>query len=299
MRFFNIVTCALILLVPNFLIGCGTAADTGGDPAGLIIPDGIDPKNPRLERTTYAPDFAGVKLIRVDIPRGRVAISQSADGSSSLKVLETILPDGLSIEQMARQLTESFVTAERSFVDPTRLDIKVTLSPDIASNDISFDIRLITPVSVNVEIFAENAPVEIVSLIGNVEIQTGNGEIILDRITGHVVAGTTNQFIDARDIRGNLRVGTSNAEIVLQLVPEDGWTIAANTLNAPIRLTIGSAAKAALELTAVGGSISADLAGFVTTDVATGNGFLRAMLNGGGGRIEATTTNAPIVFVGM
>ena len=287
-------------LAAAILVGCGTEPtsylDTG---ANLNIPDGIDPGNPKIERTTYSIDFAGLRIIRVDIPTGRVSISQSLDGSSLLRVTETIISDGASRETMAKQLGESSVKAQRSFVDSSRLDLKADLSADLSGSEIAFDIRLVIPFGVNVEIFAENAPVEIIDLVGNVEIQTGNGAVTLDNIVGSVVARTSNRPIQARSISGNVQLTTTEAAVSVRLEPAPGSAVTISTSNAAIQLGISRLTNAAFDLNSTGGVISADLTGFTVADVTTGAGFLRGLLNGGGGRIEARTSNAAIEFVGF
>ncbi|GMU33388.1 MAG: hypothetical protein HS101_00750 [Planctomycetia bacterium] len=281
-------------------VGCDTSATSYLDAgANLNIPDGIDPTNPKIERTTISVDFTDVRIVRVDIPTGRVSISQSLDGSSSLRVTETIIPDGISREAMEKQLSESVVKAQRSFVDNTRLDIKASYSPSLASTDIAFDIRLVLPAGANIEVFAENAPVEIIDLVGNVEIQTANGAVTLDNIVGSLVARTSNRPIQARSISGNVQLTTSEAAVSVRLEPSITGAISVTTTNAPIQMAIGRKTTAALDLTSTGGVISADLTGFLVSDITTGAGFLRGVLNGGGGRIEARTTTAAIEFVGF
>lgn len=280
-------------------VGCDIGFQDAGDPANLAIPDGIDPKNPKVERTTYSVDFSGVRLIRLEIPTGRIAISQSADGSSSLKVTETILANGHSDETLARFLNASFISAQRSFVDASRLDIKAHVVGELPTKDISFDIRLIIPISAGIEVFAVNAPVEIISLAGNVEIQTGGGEVYLDRVFGSVVARTSRHAIEIRDVTGDVQVTTEDAPITLQLTPLPGIAVTATTTNAPIHMTMARSTATTLDLAAEGGAVSADLTGFTLSDIAFGPNFLRAVLNGGGGRIEARTTGATISFIGM
>lgn len=295
-KLITVLSCAAAAI----LCGCGTESASYLDAgANLNIPDGIDPNNPKVERTTFSVDFAGLRIVRVDIPTGRISISESLDGSSLLRVTETIIPDGGSPESMKQQLNESTVKVQRSFVDSSRLDIKASVSPTLSTNDIAFDIRLIIPAGANIEIFAENAPVEIIDLVGNVEIQTGNGAITLDNIVGSVVARTSNRSIQARSISGNVQLTTTEAAISVRLEPSIGSAIALTTTNSPIQLGIARATAAALDLTSSGGVIAADLTGFTVSDITTGAGFLRGVLNGGGGRIEARTSSAAVEFVGF
>ena len=47
----------------------------GANSAQSPAPDGIDPRNPNVERTSSRIDFSGVRMIRVELPTGRVSVS--------------------------------------------------------------------------------------------------------------------------------------------------------------------------------------------------------------------------------
>ncbi len=270
------------------------------EPADQNAPDGIDPQKPNTERSTASVDFSGVRTIRIEIPVGRVSVSQStSDGAASLKITEVIIKEGLSHDELETLLTESAITAERSFVDDARLDIEATVAEGLADSEIVFDVRLVVPAGANIEVLLANGPVEVSDLTGNVEIRTANGEVKIEQIDGNVVAYTTNRDVDVADVTGNVQVETSKGDITLRLVPGEDGVVKATTSGGLIRITVGQATMASMSLSAPDGIVTANLAGFEVSNLSTGSGFLSGTLNGGGGAIEATAESGEIEFVGM
>jgi hypothetical protein len=290
-----------VVVLTVMALGCDTSLQVGLDnPAGSSAPDGIDPQSPNVERSTKLLDFEGVHTIRVEIPTGRVSLTQTeSDGEASLKVTEVIMLKGLSNAALEEKLTGSVVTAERSFVDQARLDIEATLAEGLADADIAFDIRLAIPSGANAEILLGNGPVEVTSLTGNVEIHTAGGAITVAKVDGNLVAFTTGEDITVTDVTGNQQVETSEADITVRAAPSPTGVLSAKTTNGRIGLTIARSTATALSLSAPGGSVTTSLAGFSVSDLSTGNGLLTGVLNGGGGRIEAVAAKGEIEFVGM
>ena len=271
-----------------------------GGTANFPAPDGIDPRNPSTERSTMRIDFTGVKTIRIELPTGRVNVTQSDSGADAvLKVTELVLLKGLSNEVLGNLLTGSGVTAERSFVDDSRLDVEATIAEGLADADIVFDVGLVVPSGVNIEIFLGNGPVEVADLTGNIQIRTANGPVTIERVNGNVIAETSQRPIDAVDVTGNMMARTAGADITLRLSPPVNGRVSAETSEANIRLSIAQTTAATLSLNATDGIISTNLAGFSVTNITTGSGFLSGVLNGGGGQIDATAPNGEITFVGM
>lgn len=273
---------------------------TPEDPANQNAPDGIDPNKPNTERSTANVDFSDVRTIRIEIPVGRVSVSQStSDSTASLKVTEVIIKEGLSHDELETLLAGSAITAERSFVDDARLDIEATVAEGLADTEIVFDVRLVVPAGANIEVLLANGPVEITDLTGNVEIRTANGDIKIEQIDGNVVAYTSNRDISVTDVTGNVQVETSMGDVTLRLSPADDGVLKAATSEGLIRLTLAQTTKASIELSAPGGIVTASLSGFDVSDLSISAGFLSGTLNGGGGAIEATADAGEIEFVGM
>jgi hypothetical protein len=302
----NIRATGMAVLCAAMWIGLACDVSTqsdllnGANSAPSPAPDGIDPQNPNVERTSSQVDFSGVRMIRVELPTGRVSVSQAeGDADASLRVTEIITAKGLSNDALNEFLTNSRVTAERSFVDESRLDLEATVAPGLTDTDIAFDIRLVVPSGVNLEIVLANGPVEVIDVVGNVEIHTANAPISVNRVQGGVIAETSERPIDILDVTGNVRAKTTAANITLRLAPPANGRVVAETTAGEISMSIAQATAAALSLSAPDGAVTANLSGFTVTNVATANGSLTGILNGGGGRIEARAPDGQITFTGM
>lgn len=296
-----LISLAFVILVFSVGAGCDSMSDPAALAAGdnLSAPDGIDPRNPHIERTTRSVDFTNIETIRLELPVGRVSVTQSDGATATLRVAEIITREGLSDEQLTELLNQTRVVAERAFVDDSRLDVEATLAPELADEDILFDVRLVVPAGANVEVFVDNGPVEVANLTGNVEIRTDNGAVDISNVIGDVTARTTGRAISVMDVLGDVSADTTEADINLRLTPTKGGRISAGTTTGEIRLMVPKTMAARVMLIAEQGTVTANLNGFAVTDISTSAGFLEGTLNGGGGAIELKSLAGEIVFLGM
>lgn len=296
LRFSAVLSLALLLTACD----TNTQNDLLGNGVEIPAADGIDPRNPNIERATSALDLTDIRTIRIELPTARVNLSQSGDGTNgSIQITKIITKEGLPNDVLADLLSRSEISADRSFVDETRLDVEATVPKDLADTDLVFDIRLVVPVGANVEVVLGNGPVEINDMTGNIEVRTANGAITLAGIIGNVIAETTNRGISVTDTAGNVKAVTTDADISLRLSPASDGAVSAETTTGAIRITLAKTTAASLDLISPAGSVSANLGGFSVTDVTTGNGYLKGVLNGGGGTVEAQSDSGEITFVGM
>jgi hypothetical protein len=283
--------------------GCDGGASTPLLPsASLLLPDGIDPATPTEERVTITLDASLIDSIRVEARTARVSISQqeSIFGSSvTIKVAKAITKAGLSRETLEALLKQTQVVVKPSFVNQTRLDVRMVPADGLTPTDIVFDILVILSGPLNAEVILGNGPVDVQGLQGNLEIRTATGAIFVDQVKGSLIAKTSEAAIEAREVLGSVQAETSGGEITLRLAPPPLASISAVTSDAPIRLSLPTSFAATLELQTEGGAVSADLAGFALSNVVFSGGRLTAVLNGGGGRVEARTRNADIDIGGL
>ena len=293
------VVAGLLLVL---VYGCG--AEPAGSlaeaevAAEQVVPDGIDPRHPNVERSTTSIDFSGINTIRVELGQAEVRISQVEGNEAILKVIELISDTTLSADDYRRLLDATSVTAQRSFVDESRLDIKAQLPAEINRNGVLFQIQLSVPQGAHMEVLLDGGPVDISSIRGNVEVDTRDGEVRLDQIVGNAIVRTSHYDVYASDISGNLDAQTSDADIELRLNPPAGARISAETSDGTARIVVGNGTSAALNLSAKNGFISTNLNGFSVSDVVSGVGEFSATLNDGSGRIDASVTDGNIEFSG-
>src|SRR5690606_37656430 len=135
--------------------------------------------------------FTDVRLVRLELPVGRVSITQSAGTAATLRVAEIITREGLPVERLTELLNQTHVAAGRAFVDQSRLDVTATLAPELNETEILFDVRLVLPAAANIEVIVNSGPVEVSELTGNLEIRTDNGAVDIINVAGDVTASTT------------------------------------------------------------------------------------------------------------
>jgi hypothetical protein len=126
-----------------------------------------------------------------------------------------------------------------------------------------------------------------------VRARTANGSLMVEGLSGRLVASTVNGTVTARELRGGVEARAVNGrlEIALQSVGED--PIDLRTTNGAVRLTLPQSAKANVSATCVNGSIDAsglplDLMGDQSKR------RVRGRMNGGGTPIELNTVNGKI-----
>lgn len=132
----------------------------------------------------------------------------------------------------------------------------------------------------------------------DVEVDTVNGKVLVRGVEGHVEADTTNGGIEMEDIRGSVDAGTTNGGIRVRLAEvEAGRAMSFSTTNGGIHVTVPRSARVTLDASTTNGGI--DLDGLPAADVRThGRRHLKAEINGGGPRIELSTTNGGIKISG-
>jgi DUF4097 and DUF4098 domain-containing protein YvlB len=140
---------------------------------------------------------------------------------------------------------------------------------------VEYDVTV--PRSMSLELETTNGPIEVNGVSGTLKAETTNGQVVLARCAGNVDASTTNGSVKAelltvaRD-RMN-RLSTTNGRIVLKVPPSLAAEIDASTTN---------------------GSIESELP--VTTH-SIGHHSLRGTINGGGASLRLRTTNGSIAIL--
>ena len=281
---------------------CDTASMVSALPseAAFEAPDGIDPRSPNVERTTRLIDFDNIRTVRLELPVGRVSVTQApGDARATMQVTEIITREGLPVEALTDLLNKTGLTAERAFVDQQRLDIDARIASELDETEVLFDVRLTIPVNANIEVLVNNGPVGVSDLTGNVEVRTDNGEVDITSVNGNIIAQTSSRSITIADVTGDVLAETTDADIDLQLTPGANGRISAETTTGAIFLMVPKTTSASVMLISDEGSVAADLNGFDVTNISTRAGFLQGNLNGGGGAIEARSVAGEISFLGM
>jgi DUF4097 and DUF4098 domain-containing protein YvlB len=125
-----------------------------------------------------------------------------------------------------------------------------------------------------------------------VDLQTTNGAVEVDGVTGDSELKTTNGAISGTAMSGRVTAHTTNGSVHMALVSLVG-PVELGTTNGSVSLTLPPQAKADLSATTVNGRI--DLSGVQLTSTGSeSRRHVEGMLNGGGTPIRLTTTNGSI-----
>jgi hypothetical protein len=129
-----------------------------------------------------------------------------------------------------------------------------------------------------------------------VELQNTNGEVRVIGVTRGTRISTTNGAIDGRGLGGEVRASTTNGGVDLELASVT-QAVTVSTTNGGVTVSVPSTAKADLQATCTNGGI--DVKGLdLDIEGERTRRRLAGRLNGGGPRLEVSTTNGAIEIRG-
>ncbi|MBI4553355.1 MAG: DUF4097 family beta strand repeat protein [Candidatus Latescibacteria bacterium] len=131
----------------------------------------------------------------------------------------------------------------------------------------------------------------------SLELDTVNGGVEVEEITGTVQANTTNGGVEVRRVRGAVQARTTNGGIEAELLSYNGRDdLTFTTTNGSIRVTFPKDIKAHLEARTTNGHIETDFP--ITVQGRFSQKSIEGDLNGGGGPlIRLKTTNGSIFLL--
>jgi len=127
----------------------------------------------------------------------------------------------------------------------------------------------------------------------DVSVQTSNGPITLENLSGTINARTSNGPLSLRDLAGDVRARTTNGPMSISLTGNrwEGAGMDARTTNGPLTISVPDGYNARLEAGTTNGPVSLGfpitVVGRITRDIST-------TLGSGGATIRATTSNGPL-----
>ncbi len=129
----------------------------------------------------------------------------------------------------------------------------------------------------------------------NLRLQTSNGPVSVERVSGTLDVRTSNGPVALRQLAGDVRARTTNGPMSITLAGTkwDGAGLDAQTTNGPLTITIPENYNARLETGTRNGPVRVDfpitVVGRITRDINT-------TLGTGGATIRGTTTNGPLTL---
>ncbi len=223
-------------------------------------------------KRTYKLEEGG--QFEVTTPNGEVDISPSADATTVEVVAERrarasteeAAKEALKTSQINEQATPKQIRIE---VPRTRGESGVHLGRQ--SHEVSFKIKV--PKGASVKVNTRNGGVRVAGVSGPVKVETNNGSIVGEDLGGAVEAGTTNGSVNVR---------------VTRLTPEG---VRLDTTNGSIELYVPSDTKANISAHWANGDFEAR---GLNPQGESERRRYEGKLNGGGPRIDLSTTNGAI-----
>jgi len=130
-----------------------------------------------------------------------------------------------------------------------------------------------------------------------VHLKNTNGTITLTGLSNAVDANTTNGSIHGENLSGTVSAGTTNGGVNLKVAKLGDGGITAETTNGGVSIEIPSDSKADLTAHVANGGISVDNLKLETIGDQSRR-HVEGRINGGGVRIELSTTNGGITLAG-
>ncbi len=147
----------------------------------------------------------------------------------------------------------------------------------------------------NLEAVTSNASIDVGQFKGTAELRSSNGRIKADGVRGGFDARTSNASIDATvaelEPGRAVTLDSSNGSITLTLETWKNNDIKAHTSNSSINVRLPDKVAADLNLTTSNGSITTD---FEITTSQMSKTHVVGKLNGGGPRLDLTTSNGSV-----
>lgn len=274
----------------------GTALISASALGGCVIA-----QDSRLERKTVSLDIEHVSGSAIDV--------ESENGSVKVRGSDEAQSVSVSAEIRAKtveRLEATKIIASRNGEGALVLRVEWPENKREGSEGVSFDVTL--PDAHGVTINTGNGRIELENLSGDARLDTSNGRIMVGDHDGPVFANTSNGRIEVDDIDGPVRLRTSNGRVIasdvngvvdivtsngsIEIELEDGvqGPSSAKTSNGSITLSIGGSLKGTLDLSTSNAQILVKRAG----QTSTFKGKAQIVLNGGGPTTTLSTSNGRI-----
>jgi len=180
-----------------------------------------------------------------------------------------------------------------------RIETKIPKNGDgffawIFNNQVNVNVtyRVHVPRRAAVDAETVNGGVNLAGTRGKVRVETTNGGIDIKDVQGNVDAVSTNGGITATRIAGAVKAGTTNGGIDADLLDvPDGSDLQLETTNGGISIRLLRDARLSVDASTTNGRVDSD---FEVEGAAKGKRSLKGDINGGGGRLELSTTNGNI-----
>lgn len=265
----------LARLVPVLALALGLAAcDVQVGEGGFNV-DFVSGRAQDTWSRTYALAEGG----RLEIVNVNGRITAEASEGDTLEVTAERLARATS-DEGARDLLKSIEIREEVGDERVRIETRAPSRRGMGGHEVRYSVRV--PAGVHVD------------------LRTTNGGVRLTGLRGDVRATSTNGGVTARDLRSQVvegRVTNGGVDVVLVAPLGPDGRVELGSTNGGVRLTFPSESRAAVSARAVNGGVTVDNLSLAITGEQTRR-RLEGTLNGGGARVDLSTTNGGVRVTG-
>lgn len=195
---------------------------------------------------------------------------------------------------------------------------------------VKYEIQL--PQKFNTEISTAGGDVKVNNLNGSIDVSTAGGDISIDSSEGaaksstaggdikfknhvgdvkastaggDIIIATRNGDVDANTTGGDIKIYCSNSRVdastaggnIRAEIDGDNRGVDLSTIGGDVFAAVSESANAEIELNTLGGDASLDISG--TKNIKTSSSKVRATLNGGGKKIELSSTGGDVKLTSL
>jgi len=241
------------------------AAAVGSTACGIDLFAQEEARNQWTQHYTVEPG-ATLEILNTN---GRITVT-AGEGDRIDVVAERIVK--ASTEEKAKAVLEDFEIRESAAPDLVRLDSKYRSTEFGVNRSVNYTVT--------------------VPRWANVRLETTNGDVHVENLTGELRVDATNGRIQASGLENGTHVNTTNGAITLDFarIGEEG--IDCETVNGTITVTLPKDGSADIEARVTNGSISTEEAGLTITEDSRRR--VEGRLGSGGARVRLQTVNGAI-----
>lgn len=239
-------------------------------------------------------DFTGVTSVAVVWRNGALKVRIDSAATQARVEGDKIALASSDAEAQAA-LADIVITLARDPNDAARLVLRMEIPPGTPTV-YTADAELTLPAGVALTVNSDNSATTVIRNTGATTLTLSNGTVVVTEQAGDTAILTGNGRIEVESTQGNVTAQTVSGSVSVDAQPGINGTVTARTQNGGVTIRVPAAFAAALELEAGIGSVSADLADFVVSDLVAGPRRITATLNGGGGTITGITNVGVVDF---
>jgi hypothetical protein len=267
---FRLARLIPVLALAAFLAACDISVGEGGFNVGMV--------SGRAQDTwTRSYTLSAGGLLEIVNTNGQIT-AEASDGA--LVEITADRSARAASDDAARDLLARIDMREEVGEGRVRIETRAPSSRGMGGHEVRYTVRV--PAGVHVDLRTVNGGVRLTGLDGAVRARATNG--------GIVGRGLQAQVVEGRVTNGGVEV-----ELLTLLGPEG--RVELGSTNGGIRLDLPADSRATLSARAVNGGVQADNLALTITGEQTRR-RVEGTLNGGGARVELSTTNGGVRVTG-